>query len=98
MASIEGWRSPRSGRIMWLTTDESVVAASTDGKERFRVQRLRRFAQETVQDRVLQVSVGLVVASLWFALALDDARFLVLLPGVGVAIRRFRQLERDFVP
>jgi len=40
----------------------------------------------------------LVVAALWFALALDDARFLLLLAAAGVAIRRFRQLERDFVP
>ena len=62
------------------------------------MQRLTRFAQETTHDRVLQLSVALVVAALWFALALDDARFLLLLAAAGVAIRRFRQLERDFVP
>lgn len=61
-------------------------------------QRLLQFAQAVTEDRTLQVAVGLAVASLWLALALDDVRFLVLLAAAGVAVRRFKQLERDFVP
>jgi hypothetical protein len=59
---------------------------------------LRRFAQAATEDRVLQGSVVVVVASLWFSLAFGDVRFLVLLAAAGVAVRRFRQLEREFVP
>ena len=61
-------------------------------------QRLLHFAHAVTEDRLLQVSVGVAVASLWFSLAFGDLRFLVLLAVAGVAIRRFRQLERDFVP
>jgi hypothetical protein len=39
-----------------------------------------------------------VVASLWFALAFADGRFLVLFLAAVVAVRRFRRLERDFAP
>ena len=61
-------------------------------------QRLLQFAQAVTEDRTLQVAVGLAVASLWLALALDDLRFLVLLAAGGIAVHRFRQLEREFVP
>jgi hypothetical protein len=45
----------------------------------------------------LQASLAATVASLWFALALGDWRFLVLLPAAVPAVRRFRRLERDAV-
>jgi hypothetical protein len=61
-------------------------------------QRLIDFAQAVTQDRTLQIAVGLAVASLWLALALDDLRFLVLLAAGGVAVQRFRQLERELTP
>ena len=61
-------------------------------------QRLTHFAQRVTEDRTLQVAVAIAVASLWMALALDDVRFLVLLAAAGIAVRRFKQLERDFVP
>jgi hypothetical protein len=61
-------------------------------------QRLLDFAHAVTEDRTLQVAVGLAVASLWLALALDDLRFLVLLAAAGIAVHRFKQLERDFVP
>jgi hypothetical protein len=61
-------------------------------------QRLNHFAQVLTEDRTLQVAVGLAVASLWLALALDDLRFLVLLAAAGVAVRRFRELEREPTP
>jgi hypothetical protein len=76
---------------------ESVVAAYRHGRN-VMTQRLLQFAQAVTEDRTLQVAVGLAVASLWLALALDDVRFLVLLAAAGVAVRRFKQLERDFVP
>ncbi len=63
-----------------------------------RSQRLLQFAHAVTEDRLLQVSVAVAVASLWFSLAFGDLRFLVLLAAAGVAVRRFRQLERDFVP
>jgi hypothetical protein len=61
-------------------------------------QRLAHFAQALTEDRTLQVAVGLAVASLWLALALDDVRFLVLLAAAGVAFRRFREIEREPTP
>ena len=63
-----------------------------------RSQRLLQFAHAVTEDRLLQVSVAVAVASLWFSLAFGDLRFLVLLAAAGVAFRRFRQLEREFVP
>jgi hypothetical protein len=60
-----------------------------------RVQHLAHFMDAVTQDRILQLSVALVVASLWFALAFGDGRFLVLFPAAVVAVRRFRRLERD---
>ena len=63
-----------------------------------RVQRLAHFMHAVTEDRILQLSVGLVVASLWFALAFADGRFLVLFLAAVVAVRRFRRLERDFAP
>jgi len=63
-----------------------------------RVQRLAHFMHVVTEDRILQLSVGLVVASLWFALAFADGRFLVLFLAAVVAVRRFRRLERDFAP
>ena len=63
-----------------------------------RVQRLAHFMHVVTEDRILQLSVGLVVASLWFALAFTDGRFLVLFLAAVVAVRRFRRLERDFAP
>jgi hypothetical protein len=62
------------------------------------VQRLMRFMHAVTEDRILQVSLAVAVASLWFTLAFGDGRFLVLLPVAVVAIRRFRRLERDFAP
>jgi L-asparagine transporter-like permease len=61
-------------------------------------QRLLQFAHAVTEDRLLQVAVAVAVASLWFSLAFGDPRFLVLLAAAGVAVRRFHQLERDFVP
>jgi hypothetical protein len=61
-------------------------------------QRLLDFAHAVTEDRTLQVAVGLAAASLWLALALDDVRFLVLFAAVGVAVKRFREIERDGVP
>jgi hypothetical protein len=61
-------------------------------------QRLLQFAHAVTEDRLLQVLVAVAVASLWLSLAFGDLRFLVLLGAAGVAIRRFRQLEREFVP
>jgi hypothetical protein len=63
-----------------------------------RLQRLTHFMHAVTEDRILQLSVALAVASLWFALALGDVRFLVLLLAAVVAIRRFRRLERDVAP
>jgi hypothetical protein len=63
-----------------------------------RVQRLAHFMHAVTEDRILQLSVGLVVASLWFALAFADGRFLVLFLAAVVAVHRFRRLERDFAP
>jgi hypothetical protein len=63
-----------------------------------RLQRLTHFMNAVTEDRILQLSVALAVASLWFALALGDVRFLVLLLAAVVAIRRFRRLERDVAP
>jgi len=62
------------------------------------VQRLMLFTHAVTEDRILQLSVAVVVASLWFTLAFGDARFLALLLATVVAVWRFRQLERDFVP
>jgi hypothetical protein len=61
-------------------------------------QRLHDFAHAVTEDRTLQVAVGLAAASLWLALALADFRFLLLLAVAGVAVKRFRELERDGVP
>jgi hypothetical protein len=61
-------------------------------------QRLHDFAHAVTEDRTLQVAVGLAAASLWLALALADLRFLLLLAVAGVAVKRFRELERDGVP
>jgi hypothetical protein len=63
-----------------------------------RVQRLAHFMQAVTEDRILQLSVALAVASLWFALAFGDGRFLVLFPAAVVAVRRFHRLERDLAP
>jgi hypothetical protein len=63
-----------------------------------RLQRLTHFMNAVTEDRILQLSVALAVASLWFALALGDVRFLVLLLAAVVAVRRFRRLERDVAP
>jgi hypothetical protein len=63
-----------------------------------RVQRLAYFMHAVTEDRILQLSISLAVASLWFALAFADGRFLVLFPVVVVAVRRFRRLERNFAP
>jgi hypothetical protein len=63
-----------------------------------RLQRLTHFMNAVTEDRILQLSVALAVASVWFALALGDVRFLVLLLAAVVAIRRFRRLERDVAP
>jgi hypothetical protein len=60
-------------------------------------QRLMHFMQAITEDRILQASVAVAAASLWFTLAFGDLRFLVLLPAAVVAIRRFRRLEREFV-
>ena len=62
------------------------------------LQRLMHFMNAVTEDRILQLSVALAVASLWFALALGDVRFLVFLLAAVVAIRRFRRLERDIAP
>jgi hypothetical protein len=61
-------------------------------------QRLFDFAHAVTEDRTLQVAVGLAAASLWLALALDDVRFLLLFAVAGIAVKRFRELERDGVP
>jgi hypothetical protein len=63
-----------------------------------RVQRLAHFMHVVTEDRILQLSVGLAIASLWFALAFADGRFLVLFLAAVVAVLRFRRLERDFAP
>jgi len=63
-----------------------------------RTQRLMHFMQAITEDRILQASVAIAAASLWFTLAFGDGRFLVLLPAAVIAIQRFRRLERDFVP
>ena len=62
------------------------------------VQRLMHFMQAVTEDRILQASVAIAAASLWFTVAFGDGRFLVLLPAAIVAVQRFRQLERDFAP
>jgi hypothetical protein len=49
-------------------------------------------------DHILQASVAVTAASLWFTLAFVDARFLVLLPAAVIAVRRFRRLERAVAP
>ena len=59
------------------------------------MQRLMHFMRAVTEDRVLQASLAVTVASLWFTLALGDRRFLVLLPAAVLAVRRFRRLERD---
>lgn len=61
------------------------------------MQRLAYFMRAVTEDRVLQVSLAAAVASLWFTLAFGDLRFLVLLPGAYVAVRRFKRLEREVV-
>jgi hypothetical protein len=61
-------------------------------------QRLMYFMQALTEDHVLQASVAVAAASLWFTLAFVDARFLVLLPAAVIAVRRFRQLEREVAP
>ena len=63
-----------------------------------RAQRLMLFMQAITEDRILQASVAVAAASLWFTLAFGDGRFLVLLPAAVIAFKRFRRLERDFVP
>lgn len=63
-----------------------------------RVQRLMHFMQAITEDRILQASVAIAAASLWFTLAFGDVRFLVLLPAAIIAVRRFRRLERDHAP
>lgn len=63
------------------------------------MQRLMHFAHAVTEDRVLQLSTAVAVASLWLALAFGDYRFLVpLLAAAVVTIRRFRGLEGDVVP
>ncbi len=62
------------------------------------VHRLMHFMHAVTEDRILQASVAIATASLWFTVAFGDGRFLVLLPAAVVAIRRFRRLERDFAP
>ena len=61
------------------------------------MQRLTYFMRAVTEDRLLQASLAATVASLWFALALGDWRFLVLLPAAVPAVRRFRRLEPDAV-
>jgi hypothetical protein len=62
------------------------------------VHRLTHFMNAVTEDRILQVSIAIAVASLWLAVAFGDGRFLVLLPAAVVAVRRFRRLEREVVP
>ena len=62
------------------------------------VRRLAHFMNAVTEDRILQVSLALAAASLWLTVAFGDGRFLVLLPAGVVAVRRFRRLEREFVP
>jgi hypothetical protein len=61
-------------------------------------QRLMHFMQALTEDHILQASVAVTAASLWFTLAFVDARFLVLLPAAVIAVRRFRRLERAVAP
>ena len=79
------------------------IAASLDRAERWaaaspRVGRLTHFMQAITEDHILQASVAIAGASLWFTLAFGDARFLVLLPAAIIAVKRFRILERRIVP
>ena len=61
-------------------------------------QRLMHFMPALTEDHILQASVAVTAASLWFTLAFVDARFLVLLPAAVIAVRRFRRLERAVAP
>jgi hypothetical protein len=79
------------------------IGVSLDRVERWaadspRVELLTHFMQAITEDHILQASVAIAGASLWFTLAFGDGRFLVLLPAAIVAVQRFRQLERDVVP
>ena len=49
------------------------------------------FMQAITEDRILQASVAIAGASLWFTLAFGDGRFLVLLPAAIIAVQRFRR-------
>jgi hypothetical protein len=78
----------------------SAIAALFDGAERRAqdvpwVRRLLFVVPLLTEDRILQLSVAAVLASLWLTLALADVRFLVLLPAAVVVVKRVRRLERE---
>jgi hypothetical protein len=62
------------------------------------VQRLTRFMRAVTEDRMLQVSGAVSVASLWLAFAFGDPRFLVLLLTAGLSVWRYRRLEQRATP
>jgi hypothetical protein len=111
-ASIEGWpstpptsimgpskrRKERPPRMTRLRIGGFLDPVEPGAEDAPWVHRLTHFMNAVTEDHILQASIAVAAASLWLTVAFGDARFLVLLPAAVVAVRRFRRLEREFVP